>query len=285
MAAIQVAVAGALTAWAVWRLRPASRALYDVEGRIGMLRALRAANRTLPRRRPCGDDPVLWNEKYWLRVRSRAGRVAGRLVRLAWAGLLAVGTWWFAAPAFVELAERGYGPSPEAYTMPEIEPAGAGDRRAADRAGEHHPEPGQARLEFNLALRQFSAMAALGFVVDGLVVRGRERDQGARTRHLARPARDPALRPGHRPRQGARGPLEGPRDHGHAGGPLDGRARLGRGPPPGVPGRGRLAGRLRPPLRGDRASPSALPPDRPKWPLNPAGVAPDARGRPRHDAS
>ena len=41
MALTQVAVAGALAAWAAWRLRPASRALYDVEGRIGMLRALR----------------------------------------------------------------------------------------------------------------------------------------------------------------------------------------------------------------------------------------------------
>jgi hypothetical protein len=165
MAATQVAIAGALTAWAVWRLRPASRALYDVEGRVVMLRALRAANRSRPRRRPCGADPVLWYETSCHQVESRAGRVAGRLVRLTSAGMLVVGTWWFAAPAFVELAERGYGPSAEAYKMPAANPLA---RVIVERLlvrSSTAAESGQARLEFNLALRQFSAMVALGFLI------------------------------------------------------------------------------------------------------------------------
>src|SRR4051794_6724828 len=122
MSAIQVGVSVALTAWAACRLRPASRALYDVEGRIGMLRALRAANRRPPHRRPCGDDPVLWGELHSVGGRGRAHRLADRLARLACLALFAVGVWWFAAPAFAELSERGYGPSPRAYTMPEINP-------------------------------------------------------------------------------------------------------------------------------------------------------------------
>jgi hypothetical protein len=122
LAVFQVAVALALVAWAIWRLRPASRALYDVEGRIAMLRALRAAVRSLPRRRACGFDPVFWNDVYSYSAKTKAGRVAGRLVRLTTAGMLVVGTWWFAAPAFVELSERGYGPSAEAYTIPDTSP-------------------------------------------------------------------------------------------------------------------------------------------------------------------
>jgi hypothetical protein len=182
MAALQVAIAAALTAWAVWRLRPASRALYDVEGRRGVLRALRAANRALPRRRPCGADPVLWNEVYCHRMRSRAWRVAGRLARLASAGVIVVGTWWFAEPAFVELAERGYGPAAEAYRMPDLNPLARVLVTKLIARLNIPADPGQARLEFNLALRQFSAMVALGLAITTLafgaesVTRERQRD-------------------------------------------------------------------------------------------------------------
>lgn len=182
MAALQAAVAAALTAWAVWRLRPAARALYDAEGRIGMLNALRAANRSLPYRHPCGADPVLWNEVSSDRARSRAGRFAGWLVNLLTTSLIAVGTWWFAGPAFLELAERGYGPSAQAYTMPEINPLA---RVLVERLivrSSTGARPGQARLEFNLALRQISALMALALVIPTLasgtasVARERQRD-------------------------------------------------------------------------------------------------------------
>ncbi|OJW16748.1 MAG: hypothetical protein BGO49_15905 [Planctomycetales bacterium 71-10] len=182
MAAIQVAVAAGFTAWAIARLRPASRALYDVEGRSGALRALREANRRPPTRRPCGTDPVFWNERYAYRARNRAARLASGLTRLAWMALLAVGVGWYAGPAFVELAERGYGPSAEADRMPPLNPL---TRVLAERlvsGSSADPAPGQARLEFNLALRQFTSFLALGlataacaFGVEG-ITRERRRD-------------------------------------------------------------------------------------------------------------
>ena len=182
MAALQLGVAAVLTAWAVWRLRPASRGLYDVEGRAGLLKALRAANRTLPKRRPCGSDPVFWNERYGYRVKNRVGRSAGRVVGLTSLGALVVVVWWLAAPAFAELAGRGYGPSAEAYSMPDVPPL---TRVIVERLivrTYNAARPGQARLELNLGLRNISAILAMGFVVTTLsygaagVVGERQRD-------------------------------------------------------------------------------------------------------------
>ncbi|MDG3006811.1 hypothetical protein [Paludisphaera mucosa] len=191
MAAIQVVVAGALTAWAIRRLRPVSRALYDLEGRIGLLQALRAASRSRPRRRLCGDDPVFWNEAFGQPTETRAGRAASRGVQFAGIGAIVVCTWWFAGPAFRELADRGYGPSAEAYRMPEMNPL---PRVIAERlvvGTAVVPAPGRARLEFNLALRQFTALVALGFAISifGFGVEGvaRERRRDTWTGLLATP--------------------------------------------------------------------------------------------------
>ena len=165
MALLQVVVGVALASLAIRRLRRASRALYDVEGRRGFLAALRAANRPIPRRRPCGVDPVYWNEVYALARRSRPGRVAGHLGHLLAGLMLAVGTYWFAAPAFVELSVRGYGPSAEAFRMPAVNPfARVIVEHLVVRNGTE-AEPGQARLEFNLALRQFTAVLAMGLLL------------------------------------------------------------------------------------------------------------------------
>lgn len=191
MAAIQVAVAAVLTAWAIARLRPASRAQYDVEGRSGVLRSLREANRRPSPRRPCGADPVFWNEAYAYRIRNRAARWASRATRLAWIALLAVGVRWFAEPAFAELAERGYGPSAEADRMPAMNPL---TRVMAERLAavpSDPPAPGQARLEFSLALRQFTSILALGLATTacgfGLESVARERRRDTWTGLLATP--------------------------------------------------------------------------------------------------
>jgi hypothetical protein len=122
-------------------------------------------SRRRPRpRQPCGDDPVLWNELHTLRASSLAGRIVAGLASLVGIGVVALGTSWFALPAFSELAERGYGVTREGFTMPErnsfarvligklLIPAGA-------------PAPGQARLEFNNALRQFSALFVMLYAV------------------------------------------------------------------------------------------------------------------------
>jgi hypothetical protein len=100
--------------------------------------------------------------------------IEGRLIGLVGIGLIALVTSWFAVPAFRELAARGYGAAPEAFTMPAgmyplsrvlcdkfIMPAGG-------------PAAGQARLEFNMALRLFSAFRAWFYVLllPGLAAEG-----------------------------------------------------------------------------------------------------------------
>ena len=67
MIALQTAAAVVLVLWAMARLRPASRAVYDVEGRAAFRRLLRARWRPRP---ACGDDPVLWHEIHPARATS-----------------------------------------------------------------------------------------------------------------------------------------------------------------------------------------------------------------------
>ncbi|WP_406700077.1 ABC transporter permease subunit [Singulisphaera sp. Ch08] len=140
-----------LITWAIWQLRPRSRAHYDDETRIAGLRILRATKWRLPRP-PCGDDPVLWNAIYSNRTASRFARFVGHVINIGWIGSFVVVMAWFAVPAFKELAERGYGVAREAFTMPEINPFARVlvEILSGLTAG---PMPGQARLEFNLALR------------------------------------------------------------------------------------------------------------------------------------
>ena len=107
---------------------------------------------------------MLWNEIHSQRERSLAGRLVAGLVRLVGIGVIALGTSWFALPAFAELAERGYGASPTVVTMPEVNPlARVLIGKFFFPAGS--AAPGQARLEFNIALRQFSALFVMLYVV------------------------------------------------------------------------------------------------------------------------
>ena len=164
MAACQLAATLALVAWSTLRLRPASRALYDVEGERGRIRRLKAALRRPPRRPACSDSPVYWLETHAGRRTGLLRRVIDRACGLAFLGALGVEAWSFAAPAFAELLQRGYGPSPEAFILPELHPFVRqliGWKVPNLATG---PAPGQARLEFNIVLRMASAAATLGFV-------------------------------------------------------------------------------------------------------------------------
>jgi ABC-type Na+ efflux pump permease subunit len=164
MIVLQVLGSAVLVLWAAWRLRAASRALHDGEW-SGPARWIWHATRRSPRpRKPCSDDPVLWNEIHSQRTSSLTGRVVAAVDRLVGIGVLVVGTSWFALPAFSELAERGYGATREGFSMPEVNPLA---RVLTDKllipAGS--VAPGQARLEFNMALRQFSALFVMLYVV------------------------------------------------------------------------------------------------------------------------
>jgi ABC-type Na+ efflux pump permease subunit len=164
MIALQVAGGSVLVLWAAWQLRPASRALHDGEW-PPVARWIWRATRRRPRPRgPCGGDPVLWNEIHAQRARSYAGRFVAGLMQLVGIAALALGTSWFAVPAFSELAERGYGAARAGFTMPEVNPlARVLIGKLLFPAGS--AAVGQARLEFNIALRQFSALFVWLFVV------------------------------------------------------------------------------------------------------------------------
>jgi hypothetical protein len=163
MILLEAAGGSALVLWAIWRLRPASRSLYDDDVRT-LLRRLSRAIRRRRSRPPCGDDPVLWNELHAGRGAGGPARVARGLVYLAGYGLLAWGTWWFAGPAFAELAASGYGRALEAGATP------GGDSFLRVIAGKTivsagATDPGQARAVFNVALRQASGWFVMLYVV------------------------------------------------------------------------------------------------------------------------
>jgi hypothetical protein len=164
MIALQVSGASILTLWAVCQLRPASRALHDGDW-PPLQRWIWRATRRRPRTRSaCDGDPVLWNEIHSQRAGSLAGRLVAGVMGLVGTAVLAVATCWFALPAFSELAERGYGATREAFTMPDVNPlARVLIGKLLFPAGS--VGPGQARLEFNAALRQFSALFVVLFVV------------------------------------------------------------------------------------------------------------------------
>ncbi len=151
----QVLASLALLGWAVARLRPASRALYD-EGMRGRTGRIKAALRRVARRRPCGDDPMVWLEIHAVRRVGWLRRLAVRVLGLALLASLGALTWHLAGPAFRELAEHGYGPSPEALS---IHWAELGSSSPFD------PAPGRARLGFNLFLRLLTFVLTLFIVL------------------------------------------------------------------------------------------------------------------------
>lgn len=84
----------------------------------------------------------------------------GQLVGI---GVVALGASWFAVPAFSELIRCGYGPAREGFTMPDGNPlARVLVGKLLIPAGS--AAPGQARIEFNIALRQFSALFVMLYV-------------------------------------------------------------------------------------------------------------------------
>lgn len=161
MVAWQVVASALLVTWAIARLRPASRAVYDAEGRIASRRS------QLGRwwRRPaCGDDPVLWREMLSRQRSGPLGTLVDMAVHTAWIGLLAYAVSLVALPAFAELARDGYGPAPAGSRLPELNPMAqilVGKWMGMASA----PAPGQARLEFNLFLRHLTAILGASYVL------------------------------------------------------------------------------------------------------------------------
>jgi ABC-type transport system involved in multi-copper enzyme maturation permease subunit len=161
MIGLQAAGTAIVVAWATWQLRPAARALYDGEGRAALARLLR---RRWGSRPPCGDDPVLWNEMHSTRGATAAELVTGHIIALLGFGFLVYLASWFALPAFAELSERGYSALPGKPAVPDLHPLA---RMMVNQFGNLSldPAPGQARLEFNIVVRQASAVLVMLYVL------------------------------------------------------------------------------------------------------------------------
>lgn len=154
-----------LLVWASLRLRANCRAAEDREGRRWLRRLRRL---TAPRRPPCGDDPVLWYEKYNTRGVGPFMRRFGQLVGAVILCGLAVLVSWFAIPAFLELFERGYGAASVGTDRPELSPfvrVLVGLRTTTPAV-----PPGLARTEFNTVLKFITALGLMmfTFVLAGL---------------------------------------------------------------------------------------------------------------------
>jgi hypothetical protein len=159
-----------VVAWSIWRLRSASRAAFDAEqqtARRRVLRMVRAAGRRWPRP-PCGDDPVLWYAMHSERP-AKAAWVVGQVINLGWIGFLVFATSWFAGPAFHELVSQGYGAWSGRIEFPDPSPLTRFLINSMNLGISLSSIPGQARLEFNIALRQFSAVLASPFAL-GMVI-------------------------------------------------------------------------------------------------------------------
>jgi hypothetical protein len=138
MIACETAGGLALVAWAILRLRHASRALADAESRSALAR-----RRARGRRPTCGANPLLWKELHATRCRRD---LLGFAVLLL-AGFSVLGLY-FAKAAFVEVATYGYGPSPRSAGEPTTM-----FQWAVVMGRGIPPPPGQARAVFNQALR------------------------------------------------------------------------------------------------------------------------------------
>jgi ABC-type Na+ efflux pump permease subunit len=106
MMGLQALVGASMVVLAVARLRPIFRKEGErsrlFKGLSGVSRGRRFLSRP-----ECGDDAMLWKERYVSRT-SASTKLLGGLVVLACLLGLSYGTYDFARPAFIELGENGY---------------------------------------------------------------------------------------------------------------------------------------------------------------------------------
>ena len=147
------------TLLAIVRLRAASRALYDMEG----LTLLKRLARRLPKnsRPPCGDDPVFWHEVYAIPMMTMYDRILARVISWAILFLYLFGIYWFATPAYVELAANGYHAGPNVSSKLELHPL----VRVLIQGRASMPPTGQARLELNAMVRQVTTVFHMMFLL------------------------------------------------------------------------------------------------------------------------
>ncbi len=169
-----------LTAWAIWRLRPASRAFYDVEGRSVLRKLRRTRWRSRP---PCGDDPIFWNEQYGSRGIRKWQWLLALAINLGLLLGLARVVYHFAKPALLEVIAYGYTAAPGENVSLEFNPFARALITVVPTGPKLTPLPsGLARFEFNIVLRMSTllfymihVLVATGMVMESLL-HERERD-------------------------------------------------------------------------------------------------------------
>jgi hypothetical protein len=100
MIGLELATGSLLIVWAVARLRAACRKHEEGDEPSRSREPFRWL-RPLARRRPCGENPVLWKELHTARPRG-LGVVVGGVIVLGLTALIGYGTYKFARPAFLE---------------------------------------------------------------------------------------------------------------------------------------------------------------------------------------
>ena len=107
MVGLQLGVGALCLFVAVVRLRPVYRKQGDTSRWVAALGSLRRGKRLLPRP-DCGDDGMLWKERYVSRTSAFTKVVAGLIVLIV-GGLITYSAVDFAKPALLEVVEYGYG--------------------------------------------------------------------------------------------------------------------------------------------------------------------------------
>jgi hypothetical protein len=188
MIGLQIAASLLLFSWAAVRLRAACRARHDEASRLRHRARTRWNTWSA-----CGNDPVFWrmrNEEPAVNVVARA---FGWLLWIVVAGCLTVGTYWFARPAFEELATRGYGPASRGARFTATSPFAA----VLERGVYRRPPAGMARIELSGALREFTLLWELLYLLTlaGIALGGitAERDQDTWVTLLTTPLTGPEI--------------------------------------------------------------------------------------------
>jgi ABC-type Na+ efflux pump permease subunit len=170
MIAWETGISTVILVWTCVRFRALCRAAEDREGRY-WLRKLR--RRAAFKRPPCGDDGVLWYEKYNTRGQGPLERWINALV---FGGLAVLGCLLvirLVLPPFGELWARGYGAGPGGAEKLEMQPL----VRLVLSIKETPPPlaDGMIRVDFNAAMRQLSgiltmlyAIVLAGFAAEGI---------------------------------------------------------------------------------------------------------------------
>ena len=155
MIGLEILLALAVLAWAVFRLRAAARAVYDTEGRLARALQLKFS----PRKQwpACGDDPIFWRERFAMRVQNRVDRWMGYIIITGLLACIVWSTYYFAKPAIQEVWRYGYYAPKSDRSLTALDLFS----EAYLRGMKGPPAPGLARPEFNMAIRILSPMIHL----------------------------------------------------------------------------------------------------------------------------